>query len=148
MNFRPECVQIKALFRHFVDFNNFVSLPQNKWLLRGDIQKMNDYCLQQVANREKILVFLFDEAATETVTRRSVLGRAMAIHLAPDGRYSRDICEKVAEDFKKYRLPLVKLNNDYDAASPEKAIEIRSQIMGMGIPGDPIVRRMWATMQE
>ncbi len=36
MNFRPECVQIKALFRHFVDFNNFVSLPQNKWLLRGE----------------------------------------------------------------------------------------------------------------
>jgi hypothetical protein len=72
----------------------------------------------------------------------------MAIHLAPDGRYSRDICEKVAEDFKKYRLPLVQLNNDYDSASPEKSIEIRSQIMGQGIPGDPIVRRMWATMQE
>jgi hypothetical protein len=54
----------------------------------------------------------------------------------------------VAEDFKKYRLPLVQLNNDYDSSSPEKSIEIRSQIMGMGIPGDPIVRRMWATMQE
>ncbi|MEI7945378.1 MAG: FHA domain-containing protein [bacterium] len=148
MNFRPECVQIKALFRHFVDFSNFVTLPQNKWLLRGEIQKMHDYCQQQVANREKILAFLFDEAATVTVTRRSVLGRAMAIHLAPDGRYSRDICEKVAEDFKKYRFPLVQLNNDYDSSSPEKSIEIRSQIMGMGIPGDPIVRRMWATMQE
>ena len=148
MQYQPECVQIKALFRNFVDFINFVTLPQNKWLLRGDIQKAHEYCQQQVANREKIMVFLFDEATSDTMTRRSIFGRAMAIHLAPEGRYSRDVCEKVAEDFKKYRLPLVKLNNDYDAAPPEKAIEIRTQILAIGIPGDPIVRRMWATIQE
>ena len=148
MQYQPECVQIKALFRNFTDFINFVTLPQNKWLLRGDIQKAYEYCQQQVANREKIIVFLFDEATLDTMTRRSILGRAVAINLAPEGRYSRDVCEKVAEDFKKYRLPLVKLNNDYDAAPPEKAIEIRTQILSIGIPGDPIVRRMWATIQE
>jgi hypothetical protein len=72
----------------------------------------------------------------------------LALHLAPSGRFSREVSEKVAEDFKKFRLPLVKLNNDYDAATPEKAIELRSQILGAGIPGDPVVRRMWATIQE
>jgi len=148
MQFQPECVQIKNLFRNYVDYISFVTLPQNKWLLRGEIQKVHDYCLEQVANRDKIITFLFDETAADTLTRRSIFGRAVAIHLAPDGRYSRDVCEKVAEDFKKYRLPLVKLNNDYDAAPPEKAIEIRTQILAMGIPGDPVVRRMWATIQE
>lgn len=148
MQFQPECVQIKNLFRNYVDYISFVTLPQNKWLLRGEVQKVHAYCLEQVANRDKIITFLFDETAADTLTRRSILGRALAIHLAPDGRYSRDVCERVAEDFKKYRLPLVKLNNDYDAAPPEKAIEFRNQVMAMGIPGDPIVRRMWATMQE
>lgn len=148
MYFQPECVQIRALFRQFVDFSNFVTLPQNKWLLRGEIQKMHEYCQQQVANREKIIAFLFEGGGAEPLSRRSIMGRAIAIHLAPDGRFSHEVCEKVAEDFKKFRLPLVKLNNDYDASTPEKAIEIRNQVMAIGIPGDPIVRRMWATIQE
>jgi hypothetical protein len=148
MQFQPECVQIKALFRNFVDYSDFVTLPQNKWLLRGDIQKVYEYCQEQVKNRDKIINFLFDEAATEPLTRRLVCGRALALHLAPSGRFSRDVFEKAAEDFKKFRMPLVKLNNDYDAAPPEKAIELRNQILGAGIPGDPVVRRMWATIQE
>jgi len=148
MQFQPECVQIKTLFGNFVDFIDFVGLPQNKWLLRGEIQKVYDYCQQQMTQRDKIIGFLFDETATDSVTRRSLLGRALALHLAPSGRFSRDVCEKVAEDFKKYRVPLVKLNNDYDTAPPEKAIELRSQILAVGIPGDPVVRRMWATIQE
>lgn len=148
MQFQPECVQIRNLFRNYVDYIDFVSLPQNKWLLRGEIQKVHAYCLEQVANRDKIITFLFDEAATDPLTRRVICGRALAIHLAPGGRYSYDVCQKVAEDFKRYRLPLVKLNNDYDAAPPEKAIELRNQILGAGIPGDPVVRRMWATIQE
>jgi pSer/pThr/pTyr-binding forkhead associated (FHA) protein len=148
MQFQPECVQIKALFRNYVDYIDFVTLPQNKWLLRGEIQKVYDYCQEQVKCRDKIITFLFDESATELLTRRALLGRSLALHLAPSGRFSREVSEKVAEDFKKFRLPLVKLNNDYDAATPEKAIELRSQILGAGIPGDPVVRRMWATIQE
>jgi hypothetical protein len=148
MAFHPECVQIRTLFRQFVDFSNFVTLPQNKWLLRGEIQKMHLYCQEQVANREKIITFLSEGGGAEPLSRRSLIGRALAIHLAPDGRFSRDVCEKVADDFKKFRLPLVLLNNEYDAATPERGIQLRTQIMAKGLPGDPIVRRMWATLQE
>jgi pSer/pThr/pTyr-binding forkhead associated (FHA) protein len=148
MVFKPECVQIKILFRHFVDFSNFVTLPQNKWLLRGEIQKIHLYCQEQMANREKIITFLFDGGNAEPLSRRSIIGRALAIHLAPDGRFSRDVSEKVADDFKKFRTPLVMLNNEYDTATPEKGIQLRAQIMAKGLPGDPIVRRMWATLQE
>jgi pSer/pThr/pTyr-binding forkhead associated (FHA) protein len=148
MAFHPECVQIRTLFRQFVDFSNFVTLPQNKWLLRGEIQKMHLYCQEQVANREKIITSLFEGGGAEPLSRRSLIGRALAIHLAPDGRFSREVCEKVADDFKKFRLPLVLLNNEYDSATPERGIQLRTQIMAKGIPGDPIVRRMWATLQE
>jgi pSer/pThr/pTyr-binding forkhead associated (FHA) protein len=148
MAFQPECVQIRTFFRQFVDFSDFVTLPQNKWLLRGEIQKLHLYCQEQVANREKIVTFLYEGRGADPLSRRSLIGRALALHLAPDGRFSREEREKVAEDLKKFRLPLITLNNEYDSATPERGIELRTQIMAKGIPGDPIVRRMWATLQE
>ena len=39
---------------------------------------------------------------------------------------------------------LMRLNDENTGAAPSRQIEIRAEILNTGLPGDPIVRRMWA----
>ena len=50
----------------------------------------------------------------------------------------------VAAALKRLRTDLLRLNDQYTLAAPAKQIEIRSQILDGGLPGDSLVRRMWA----
>ena len=59
------------------------------------------------------------------------------------GEIQESEVEAFTRDFKKMRLPLIKLSRDYNSASDEQKIEIRDSILRQGIPGDPVVRRMW-----
>jgi hypothetical protein len=50
----------------------------------------------------------------------------------------------VATELKRLRLALLRLNDEYSMAAPARQIEIRNEILRAGLPGDPVVRRMWA----
>lgn len=52
--------------------------------------------------------------------------------------------EWVAGEYKRQRAEILALRDEYGKASPERQIVIRTQILAKGIPGDPVVRDMWA----
>ena len=52
--------------------------------------------------------------------------------------------EWLAGELKKLRRALLRLNEEYSLAAPTRQIDIRSEILKNGLPGDPVVRRMWA----
>lgn len=52
--------------------------------------------------------------------------------------------EWVAGEYKRQRAEILALRDEYGKASPERQIAIRAQILATGIPGDPVVRDMWA----
>lgn len=39
---------------------------------------------------------------------------------------------------------LLRMNEEYTLAAPTRQIEIRAAVLKAGLPGDPVVRRMWA----
>lgn len=50
----------------------------------------------------------------------------------------------LAARLKDLRKTVQDLDNEFGRALPERQIAIRSQVMVIGLPGDPVVRRMWA----
>ena len=48
------------------------------------------------------------------------------------------------QELAQQRVELIKLNEGYTLAPPTRQIEIRNEILEKGLPGDPLVRRMWA----
>lgn len=59
-------------------------------------------------------------------------------------KYSFEQRKKIAGEFAAFRVRLQDLNRQYNTALPEEAIKIRDQILKEGIPGDPVVKRMWS----
>ena len=60
-----------------------------------------------------------------------------------EGKSSEEKLEAFSHDVKNLRQPIIRLVRDYNSAVPEEKIRIRDTILKQGIPGDPVVRRMW-----
>lgn len=146
MNFVPECVSMKKLCEQYDDFIKFVEQPDNSWLLHGRLRDLRDYCADQLKLRDSLLVTLRKDPS-EPLSRRSILCRGLVIYFSPADKLEKKFYDDFVSDFRKLRETIAIWNNAYETASPEKAIEIRGNILQTGLPGDPIVRRMWATLQ-
>ena len=90
--------------------------------------------------RDKLVKELM--TAKYAAPRESLIGRAMAVFLA-EGRIGEPELEALVRDLKSLRVPLIKLGREYNSAPDERKITIRETILRQGIPGDPVVRRMW-----
>ena len=74
--------------------------------------------------------------------RGKILANAIVIFLS-EGKSSEEELEVFSRDVKSLRNPIIRLARDYNSAVPEEKIRIRDTILKEGIPGDPVVRRMW-----
>ena len=85
----------------------------------------------------------FFENFAEAV-RDVIWGIRIAIFLANPKTLPETAPENYMKALKKYRAPLIKLDSGFSSAEPEQAIRIRDEILQLGIPGDPLVRKMWS----
>ena len=76
------------------------------------------------------------------LARQAVLAKAIVLFLA-DEQDSGPKTEAFCNEVKRLRLPLIRLGRDYNTAPDERKIVIRDRILQTGLPGDPVVRRMW-----
>ena len=144
INFTPDCVEAKSMLELFENYKQFVEQPENRWLMRGKVREWHDYCAGQLIRRDKVVI-QWIEKSSASESREAILYMGLAFYFAADKSVSHAKREQFAADFKKYREPVAKLDTEYESASPERAIEIREEILKIGIPGDPLVRRVWAT---
>ena len=76
-------------------------------------------------------------------SREYFIAHGIAYAFAPH-KYSFEQRKKIAGEFAQFRVRLQELNRQYNSALPEEAIKIRDQVLKEGIPGDPVVKRMWS----
>lgn len=138
--FRPEIVKFRNLLSAIQTFRTFADQKHNEWLHFGAFQRLYESTGDVLKFRNELAEKYFT-ANCESL-RESILSKAIAIFLM-GGEIKETEVESFTRDFKKMRLPLIKLGRDYNAASDEQKIEIRDSILRQGIPGDPVVRRMW-----
>ena len=138
--FRPEIVKFRNLLGAIQTFRTFADQKQNEWLHSGAFQRLYESTGAVLKFRNELATKYF--TANSESLRESILSKAIAIFLM-NGEIKEADVEAFTRDFKKMRIPLIKLGRDYNAASDEQKIEIRDSILRQGIPGDPVVRRMW-----
>ena len=138
--FRPEIVKFRNLLGAIQPFRTFADQKQNEWLHSGAFQRLYESTGAVLQFRNELATKYF--TGNSESLRESILSKAIAIFLM-NGEIKEADVEAFTRDFKKMRIPLIKLGRDYNAASDEQKIEIRDSILRQGIPGDPVVRRMW-----
>jgi pSer/pThr/pTyr-binding forkhead associated (FHA) protein len=138
--FREAVVKIEAL-------KAFARQPENEWLVGGKIQIQIEK-LDAVLDAREALVQAMATKAEAASGREALLAGGMVARLVtgpePVKITGLPAGEWVAEALRKQRAPLLRLNDEYSMAAPSRQIQIRGEILRQGVPGDPVVRRMWA----
>lgn len=139
--------QVREASQRIEAFLAFVRQPDNTWLMSGPLQAQTQRLQSILARRNELLATLVTRAEADT-GRAGLLAGGVVARLAtqPGQAQIKGLKpeEWVAAELKRQRAALLRLNDEYGLSAPARQIEIRSEILAKGLPGDPIVRRMWA----
>ena len=138
--FTPEIVRFRKLLSEIRTFRTFADRKELEWLRAGAFERLYERTGAIQAFRDKLAWDLVN--AKYDLPRQTVLAKAIAIFLADEQRSEQEM-DAFGREFKSMRLPLIQLGREYNTAPDEKKIVIRDQILRTGLPGDPVVRRMW-----
>ena len=144
LEFTPELVTLRQQFAQFQVFVDY--MKRDAWLVQseGILAQTTAFCEKMLEERDKLVAWLANTGDMKTLPRRSLIGRGAALYLAPEGMFEVSARDKLADDFKRFRAMIQQQSQAFDGATPEESIRIRDRILEEGLPGDPVVRRMWA----
>ena len=122
---------------------NFLSIsePDHTWLKTGGkLRDWNDAALG-VLSKLNTLGQEMGKQAMQSDGRQALIAGGIAWHLqaSPDP----ELRKKIAAEFIALRKQVNDLENRRGAVSSAERIAIRKQILGVGLPGDPVVKQMW-----
>jgi len=138
--FRPAIVRFRDLLSAIRTFRMFTERKHYEWLRADAVEQLHEKTDAVLAFRDKLAADL--TGARRGKPRETVLAKAIALFLA-DGTVPEAELETFGRELKALRMPLIQLGRDYNTAPDERKIAIRDQILQQGLPGDPVVRRMW-----
>ncbi len=127
-------------------FLSFMRQPENKALHGGKIQAQLTRLEGILARRDALVAVMVTKAEADS-GRAGLIAGGIVARLATTDKVQIQNArpqEWVAAGLKRLRATLLRLNDEYSLAAPARQIEIRNEIMKNGLPGDPLVRRMWA----
>ncbi len=125
----------------------FLSLPENRELAAGKVGEQL-VKLDSILTRRDAIVKVMTAWAESGNSRQALIAGGIAARLATVPGMVTVSGSKpetwVADRMKRTRSDLLRLNSEYTMANSSRQIEIRNEILRQGLPGDPVVRRMWA----
>jgi pSer/pThr/pTyr-binding forkhead associated (FHA) protein len=141
IGFSVEILKARDAFRRLEDMKSFLERPGNRIFSRGKLGGFHSFAIELLEKRSAWVRELAKRPMTDRV---GLIANGIAVFLAGKGDLPVDTPEQFMKALKKYRAGLVKLDAEFSSASPERAIQIRDEILSHGIPGDPLVRKMWS----
>jgi hypothetical protein len=122
---------------------------ETAWLLEGRLAERVSDLRNILALRDEIITKVV-RLASEQNDRPALIAAGIAYRLATDPSQVKikdeTLQQFVVRNMTDNRTQLRELSQNYDFATPAKQIEIRDQILALGLPGDPIVKRMWSSV--
>ena len=140
--FKPKLYKAREIILEIEKFIRFANKDENQWFNRGQFANYLEYCKKILALRNKIVNEQLKRNAS-VGSREFIVSRGIAVYLLPDGETQRILSKDVEQSFSAFKRAILKLNREYNIAMPEDALKIRGQIIKTGLPGDPIVKKMW-----
>jgi len=126
----------------------FMDEPGSAWLVYARLARVLKQYERVLAERDALVKRLTARAASAAGREAVIAGGIAARLTTTDGSVSiadTDIREWTAGRLKALRKSVLDMNNEFSLASPARQIEIRNAVLEAGLPGDPAVRRMWAS---
>lgn len=139
--FQPEILRFHFTIKSMEGLCLFMKLPKSKNLNNGKLGQYYTFVNSLLEKRDNLVT---DFLKRPENTREGLIARGIAIFLANPKALPEAVPENYMKALKKYRAPLIKLDSGFSSAEPEQAIRIRDEILRLGIPGDPLVRKMWS----
>ena len=125
-------------------FKEYTASQCSKFIVPGKLRDFITYLDSQVRLRDEIVKNVKKRLAKlDKGKREYFIAHGIAYALDPQG-YSYTERESIAKEFSAFRVSMQELNRKYNTVMPEEAIKIRDQILKSGLPGDPVVKRMWS----
>ena len=138
--FRPEIVKFRELLAAIRTFRTFMEQKGYGALQSGALGELYESTGEVLKTRSELAARF--AAGGRKDLRGNVLSRAVSIFLREETVNESEM-ESFTRALKELRTPLIRLGREYNTAPDEKKIEIRESILRQGLPGDPVVRRMW-----
>ena len=128
----------------------YVNSEPNRFLLKDGtpLATAASFMSKSLEERDAIVAAMWARAQKAT-GREAIIAGGIALCLSskPGNLKSADGQAGpvwIAARLKELRKTIQDLDNEFGRALPERQIVIRGQVMATGLPGDPVVRRMWA----
>ncbi|MDD2600737.1 MAG: FHA domain-containing protein [Kiritimatiellae bacterium] len=145
--FVPLLTQASDLWKKIDVFLAFMDQPANAWLIAGDLKTQLERLKTFLDLRDGLVQVLVAKAAGSS-GRDAVIAAGIACRMQSRGGAAViggvPIKQWLVEAFKNYRGEVLKFNDEFSMASLEEQVAIRDKVLAIGLPGDPVVRRMWA----
>jgi len=119
----------------------------NQWLLDDALAVQVKRMKAIMQQRDELVKLLITRAGSATDRTALIAGGLAARLITVSGKTKiKDLPpeEWLAAELKRQRTALLRMNEEYTLAAPTRQIEIRAAVLKAGLPGDPVVRRMWA----
>ena len=147
LTFKPLLTQANELWKKIDAFVRFIEMPEHAWMLQGELKLQLERCKTFLVLRNGLVKILVTKASISS-GREALISAGIACRML-SGETSATIEGKpiktwIENKFKEYRKEIIKMNDEYSLASLEDKVKIREKVMAAGMPGDPVVRRMWA----
>jgi len=145
--FVPLLTQANDLWKKIDAFTAFADQPQNLWLIEGALKIQLERLKHFLVLRNGLIQILVTKASSSS-GREALISAGIACRMLSGDTTAtiegRPIKEWLTAAVKSYRQEIMKLNDDFSMASLTEQVTIRDKVLAVGLPGDPVVRRMWA----
>lgn len=147
ISLETQLTQAEKTLKSCKSFIIYMNDPDRLWLGHGPLGMVVENCRKTLTARDALVKAIVKQTA-QLKGRQFLISGAIALRLAEKPAEltcgEDNLKNKVTAEFRKLRLELAALNTEYSRSGPARQIEIREEIMNSGLPGDAIVRRMWA----
>jgi pSer/pThr/pTyr-binding forkhead associated (FHA) protein len=139
--------QAREALQKIETLKRFLNQPDNQWLAGGKVGAQMKRLDAILARRDGIVKELAERVESGSGRQALIAGGIVARLTTMPGTVtlkSQKPEEWIVAELKRLRSDLMRLNSEYTMANAARQIEIRSEIPKSGLPGDPMVRRMWS----
>ncbi|MBR1966401.1 MAG: hypothetical protein IKA22_07310, partial [Lentisphaeria bacterium] len=130
------------IFTDVDKFLTYVDRDENLWFHNGKLNHFIEHCRTIPPLREKIIA-QSKSAFSAKNKRAQLLATGIALYFSSIKTPSKDANEKLATEFQSLTKMVQKKDREFSRSMPEEQIKLRDEIIAVGFPGDPIVRKMW-----
>ena len=140
--FKPKLLEAREIILEIEKFIRFANRDENQWFNRGKFAGYLEHCQKILVLRNRIVEEQM-KRPYKNGSREYIVARGIAAYLLPDGDMQKALAKDVEKAFSLFKRNILNLNRAYNVAMPEEALKLRKQIIKLGLPGDPIVKKMW-----